>query len=91
MSTALAVKEKPEVAEVATCALPVEKPLSEVGPYRQWNPSAVACFLRESQCDGCFYQKFFDDKPYGCQMAHAVRYLLNQVGPPDEKRIRRLV
>jgi hypothetical protein len=65
--------------------------LSDVGPYRQWNPSAVACYLRKANCNGCFYQKFFEDKPYGCHMASAVQYLLNQVGAPDKKRIQRLV
>lgn len=64
---------------------------SEVGPYRQWNPSAVACYLRDSQCEGCFYKQFFADKPYGCQMDQAVQYLLKQVGPPDKRRIQRLV
>jgi hypothetical protein len=65
--------------------------ISDVGPYRQWNPSAVACYLRKANCNGCFYQKFFEDKPYGCHMASAVQYLLNQVGAPDKKRIQRLV
>jgi|GEM_PF-1742642 len=61
-----------------------------VGPYRQWSPSAVACFVRNADCTGCYYQNFFSDSPHGCQMDDAVRHLLKKLGPPNKRHISKL-
>lgn len=58
-----------------------------VGPYRQWSPSAVACFVRNANCSGCYYQNFFSDSPHGCQMNEAVEHLLKKLGPPNKRHI----
>lgn len=84
---ALPALKDPEL-EADTC-LPAKGRVleAETSPYRQWNPSAVACFVRNAQCDGCFYNGFFSDRPYGCHMADAVQHLLKKVGPPDKRRL----
>lgn len=79
---------QPEVPEVTELAIARE---AGVGPYRQWNPSAVACYLRNANCDGCFYQTFFNNRNYGCHMADAVQHLLKRVGPPDKRRLEKAV
>ena len=61
-----------------------------VGPYRQWSPSAVACFVRNADCTGCYYQNFFSDSPHGCQMNDAVKHLLKKLGPPNKRHISKL-
>jgi hypothetical protein len=91
-TAAVLIKEELAISSLKPLtAMPVVPNTSDVGPYRQWNPSAVACYLRQADCDGCFYNQFFQDKAYGCNMAEAVNYLLKQVGPPDKRRIQRLV
>jgi hypothetical protein len=80
-----------EPVELDGGALVEEDDRSGVGPYRQWNPSAVACYLRQAQCEGCFYKAFFDARNYECHMAGAVQHLLKRVGPPDARRIARCV
>jgi hypothetical protein len=64
---------------------------TDVGPYRQWNPSAIACYLRKANCEGCFYNGFFDEKAYGCHMADAVKHLLRRVGPPEARHLKRCI
>ena len=61
--------------------------LSKVGPYRQWSPSAVACFVRKADCEGCFYKSFFLDSPQGCQMAEAVKHLIVKLGVPTKRHL----
>jgi hypothetical protein len=64
--------------------------LAQVGPYRQWSPSAVACYLRQGQCQGCFYQRFFEESQQQCQMAAAVGHLLNKLGEPNSRHLSRV-
>ena len=59
----------------------------KVGPYRQWSPSAVACFVRKGDCNGCFYKNFFSDSPQGCQMAEAVKHLIVKLGVPSKRHL----
>ncbi len=61
-----------------------------VGPYRQWSPSAVACFVRNADCSGCYYQNFFSESSQGCQMNEAVKHLLAKLGPPNKRHINKL-
>lgn len=65
-------------------------PEPTVGPYRQWSPSAVACFVRNAQCEGCFYSQFFGDSDHGCQMVEAVKHLLTKLGPPNKRQLSKL-
>lgn len=69
----------------------IENGRGDVGPYRQWNPSAIACYLRKANCEGCFYNGFFDEKAYGCHMADAVKHLLRRVGPPEARHLKRCI
>jgi hypothetical protein len=61
--------------------------LAKVGPYRQWSPSAVECFVRKADCEGCFYKNFFSDSPQGCQMAEAVKHLIVKLGVPSKRHL----
>ncbi|XVJ50578.1 MAG: hypothetical protein HEQ32_00160 [Vampirovibrio sp.] len=61
-----------------------------IGPYRQWSPSAVSCFVRNADCSGCYYQNFFSESTQGCQMNEAVRHLLAKLGPPNKRHINKL-
>jgi hypothetical protein len=70
-----------DVAEVDT----VQQ--TKVGPYRQWSPSAVACFVRKGDCNGCFYKNFFSESPQGCQMAEAVKHLIVKLGVPSKRHL----
>ena len=64
-----------------------EESMAKVGPYRQWSPSAVACFVRKADCEGCFYKSFFSDSPQGCQMAEAVKHLIIKLGVPSKRHL----
>jgi hypothetical protein len=64
-----------------------DRHLAKVGPYRQWSPSAVACFVRKANCEGCFYKNFFSDSPQGCQMAEAVKHLIVKLGVPSKRHL----
>ncbi len=55
-----------------------------IGTFKRWSASAVECYVREANCDGCFYRDFFDDKPYGCKMNLAVEQLLDTLGSPSK-------
>jgi hypothetical protein len=67
-----------------------EKDEDVVGPYRQWSPSAVACFVRNADCTGCYYQNFFSETAQGCQMNDAVKHLLKKLGVPNKRHINKL-
>ncbi len=86
-STFLAIDE---LEGDAVCADEAEDDVasgSKVGPYRQWSPSAVACFVRKADCEGCFYKSFFSDSPQGCQMAEAVKHLIVKLGVPSKRHL----
>jgi hypothetical protein len=55
-----------------------------VGTFKRWSASAVECYTREANCDGCYYQGFFADRPYGCKMNLAVDQLLESIGEPSK-------
>lgn len=54
------------------------------GTFKRWSASAVECYLRKANCDGCYYQNFFNDRPYGCKMNLAVDQLLETIGEPSD-------
>ncbi|MCA9790124.1 MAG: hypothetical protein R2857_00340 [Vampirovibrionales bacterium] len=55
-----------------------------IGTFKRWSASAVECYVREANCDGCYYKRFFNDKPYGCKMNLAVEQLLETLGEPSK-------
>jgi hypothetical protein len=61
-----------------------------IGPYRQWSHAAVGCFVRNANCEGCYYNTFFSEPATGCQMNEAVKHLLKKLGPPNKRHITRL-
>jgi hypothetical protein len=58
-----------------------------IGTFKRWSSSAVECYLRDAQCEGCYYARFFDDKPYDCKMHLAVSQLLETHGQPTRNMI----
>lgn len=54
-----------------------------LGTFKRWSSSAVECYMRKAQCDGCYYQAFFADRPYGCKMDLAVEQLIETIGEPS--------
>ncbi len=60
-----------------------------IGTFKRWSASAVECYLREANCNGCYYKHFFSDKPYDCKMHLAVNQLMETHGPPGKNLINR--
>ncbi len=58
-----------------------------IGTFKRWSSSAVECYLREANCDGCYYRHFFSDRPYDCKMHLAVDQLLDSIGEPSQNMI----
>ncbi|MBX2860509.1 MAG: hypothetical protein KTR14_04700 [Vampirovibrio sp.] len=58
-----------------------------VGTFKRWSASAVECYLREANCDGCYYKNFFSDRPYDCKMYLAVDQLRQTIGEPSNNLI----
>lgn len=54
-----------------------------VGTFKRWSASAVECYARKANCDGCYYQHFFSSRPYSCKMNLAVEQLLETIGEPN--------
>lgn len=60
-----------------------------IGTFKRWSASAVECYLREANCNGCYYAHFFNDKPYDCKMHLAVEQLMETHGAPGKNLINR--
>lgn len=60
-----------------------------IGTFKRWSASAVECYLREANCEGCYYQRFFNDRPYDCKMNMAVDQLLETIGEPSNNLVSR--
>ena len=58
-----------------------------IGTFKRWSASAVECFVREANCDGCYYADFFKERPYGCKMYLAVEQLLETLGEPSKNML----
>ncbi|MEB3286432.1 MAG: hypothetical protein VKJ04_02900 [Vampirovibrionales bacterium] len=61
-----------------------------IGTYKRWSASAVECYLREGRCEGCYYERFFADKPYECKMKLSVEQLLDTLGKPRSQLLERV-
>ncbi len=58
-----------------------------IGTFKRWSASAVECYVRQANCDGCYYRNFFNDRPYGCKMYLAVDQLLETLGEPSKNML----
>lgn len=54
-----------------------------IGTFKRWSASAVECYARGANCNGCYYQRFFSSRNYGCKMYLAVEQLKQTLGEPS--------
>jgi len=66
---------------------PFETDKLVVGTFKRWSSSAVECYLRKADCDGCYYKRFFSTRPYDCKMHLAVEQLLESIGEPSHNML----
>ena len=50
---------------------------------RRWTATAVDCYKRGCNCEGCFYNDFFSGSHQKCQMKASVLELVRVIGAPD--------
>ncbi len=50
---------------------------------RRWTPTALECYKRGCNCEGCFYSDFFKGTTQKCQMKASVLELVRVIGTPD--------
>lgn len=55
--------------------------------YRRWTRSAIGCYLRGCQCEGCEYEAFFRKAVYKCKMRDAVLSLVREYGAPTRSML----
>jgi hypothetical protein len=58
-----------------------------IGTFKRWSASAVECYVRKADCNGCYYSEFFKTRPYGCKMYLAVEQLLETLGEPSKNML----
>jgi hypothetical protein len=69
---------------VSTSAIdPFEFDNIVMGTFKRWSASAVECYTRNANCEGCYYQGFFSSRSYGCKMHLAVEQLKQTLGEPS--------
>ena len=50
---------------------------------RRWTPTALECYKRGCNCEGCFYRDFFSGSSQKCQMKASVLELVRVIGTPN--------
>ena len=50
---------------------------------RRWTTTAIECYKRGCNCEGCFYTDFFNKSSQKCQMKASVLELVRVLGKPD--------
>ena len=50
---------------------------------RRWTPTALECYKRGCNCEGCFYRDFFFVFSQKCQMKASVLELVRVIGTPN--------
>ena len=50
---------------------------------RRWTPTAVECYKRGCNCEGCWYNEFFNGTYQKCQMKASVLELVRVMGAPS--------
>ena len=48
-----------------------------------WTTTAIECYKRGCNCEGCFYTDFFNKSSQKCQMKASVLELVRVLGKPD--------
>lgn len=49
---------------------------------RRWTTTAIECYQRGCNCEGCFYNDYFSGS-HKCQMKASVLELVRVIGTPD--------
>ena len=49
---------------------------------RRWTPTALECYKRGCNCEGCYYKSFFEGSSQKCQMKASVLELVRVIGTP---------
>ena len=50
---------------------------------RRWTPTALECYKRGCNCEGCFYRDFFSGSSQKCKMKASVLELVRVIGTPN--------
>ena len=50
---------------------------------RRWTQTAIECYKRGCNCEGCFYRDFFSGSSQKCQMKASVLELVRVIGTPN--------
>ena len=50
---------------------------------RRWTQTAIECYKRGCNCEGCFYTDFFNNSSQKCQMKASVLELVRVLVKPD--------
>ena len=50
---------------------------------RRWTPTAIDCYKRGCNCEGCYYKDFFNGSSQRCQMKASVLELVRTIGTPN--------
>ena len=50
---------------------------------RRWTTTALECYKRGCNCEGCFYSDFFSGSSQKCQMKASVLELVRVIGTHD--------
>ena len=50
---------------------------------RRWTATALDCYKRGCNCEGCFYKDFFSGSSQKCQMKASVLELVRVLGTPN--------
>ena len=50
---------------------------------KRWTPTALECYKRGCNCEGCFYSAFFSATAQKCQMKASVLELVRVIGTPN--------
>ncbi len=50
---------------------------------RRWTATALDCYKRGCNCEGCYYKDFFSESSQKCQMKASVLELVRVIGTPN--------
>jgi hypothetical protein len=56
---------------------------------KNWTDQAIRCYLSNSNCLECSICK--SNYSFVCQMSSVIKILLEQIGPPEQNKINKLV
>ena len=56
---------------------------------KNWTDQAIRCYLSNSNCIDCSVAK--SNYSFVCQMSSVIKILLDQIGPPEQNKIDKLV